>query len=200
MNFAENVPVPASPPRAARGADLTPEYVLKARQMLSLFKSVRVDQIKETGRTTNPTALAVDAAGSDAPGFQRCKCCGQAGRKRSRCSCVGGKSHQCLTLQKGGTPRNILENYKAPFQGKASKTTSQKFANPSRPSRCPPAPTTEEIEDTVHQQIILLRWTRLIKKIQPYLNMTEAEWEVLEKDVMLDDSPDEPSVNKRGRA
>ena len=159
----------------------------------------------------NPTATLMEAAGSDAPGFPKCGCCGQPGRKRIGCSCVSGKSHPCLTAAAGHTPRNILEGYL--FKNKkcvAIDPHLQKMAggasssSPAVPlydpttgreykltteGRLPQAALQAQVKTLKRRRIVLKPLKRSPAEIP-----TPDDW-----DVLLDDSDVAATATKRGR-
>ena len=77
------------------------------------------------------------------------------------------------------------DKLKASKKGIRTPPVSRSGAQSSQPT----VDLTEEDPPTsIHEDTMLLRWRRLIKKIKPYLEMGQADWELLEAKAMLDDS------------
>ena len=114
------------------------EEALTARRILQLFQKTPPRDLA-TQRAMNPTASMIEMSGSDAPGFQRCGCCGQPGRKTTGCSCRGGKSHTCRRLLLAGRQPTRGSDPSAPaLESQARGGTSAHYAGPP-----PPEPATQ---------------------------------------------------------
>ena len=109
-------------------------------------------------RHAHSTAI-MDAAkaGSDALGYQKCRCCGQPGRKRNGCSCVVGKSHQCLTAAAGRIPCNILEVYKIKNKECVATDHLPQY-HPTAEGKTP--------QSVIQAQVKMLQWRRIVPSLQ----------------------------------
>lgn len=78
----------------------------------------------------------------------KCECCGAPGRRRAGCSCVGGKSHQCLKtfeVKPDSGPKSTRYAKKeppttSPRQQAPRRSASSSSPSPSRTTYHPPRP------------------------------------------------------------
>ncbi|CAK0911327.1 unnamed protein product, partial [Prorocentrum cordatum] len=147
-----------------------PYYGASARSQNNSFRVKAAD---------NSRGECVDAAKSKAPGFQRCGCCGQPGRKRNGCSCTGGQAHKCRLEEAGYPSLNFAQNYRPP-----RRKNDQPQAG--LPECMIPRSASPEVSWLCRSEVIYMRWRRMLSKVLERL----ANDPPSESFEMLDDSPE----------